>query len=122
MQSQATDLSCMTPTSEVAEETTYTSIEQALFAAVELANDNEPCCPTCGTDMCGSADDDARMARGTEQIAVAKPDYELLEIIRPDIDLPAEPEASEGRLSFAVGALLMAAGAHMLLISLNLQQ
>lgn len=107
----------------------FSTIGEALFAAVELANrSDEPCL------MCGLAPEEPeRWARGTRPMPVSEPVPQAIEMCEPDLIFttsaaPLQRTDSQAETSqrniivVALGAILMAIGAHYIFTSLGIRR
>ena len=131
MQSHDYSRTCRLATSNAAQTLAapFSTIGEALFAVVELADrEDEPCL------MCGSAPEEPeRWARGTKPMPISEPTPQIIETCEPDLIFTAsasplqrgEPTgqpAQKNIIMVALGALLMAVGAHYIFASLGLRR
>lgn len=116
--------------------TSFSSIEQALFAALEVADRDDKPCIVCGL----ASAEPARWARGTSPVPIAEPlallspkvstVSVLRELCEPDMIFRAQPPLASSAPSaherstimVALGAILMAAGAHYIFSSLGIRR
>lgn len=107
----------------------FSSIGDALFAAIEMADRaDEPCL------MCGVAPEEPeRWARGTQPMPISEPVVGRSELCEPDMIFTAsatplrrvEPvgdPAQRNVILVALGAILMALGAHYIFTSLGVRR
>ncbi|MCP4446832.1 MAG: hypothetical protein GY811_16010 [Myxococcales bacterium] len=105
----------------------FSTIEQALFAAIELADRSEGPCLMCGLHR----EEPRRWVRGTQPMPIVKPKIQERETCEPDLIFtspisavatrpPAKVE-HKSALMVALGTTLMVAGAHYVLASLGLR-